>query len=201
MKLYCSKTSPYARKVRVVVEELQLGPQVEEVLIDPYDPPPEFLAANPLSKIPTLITDKGEALPGSDLIIDYLDARHHGLRPLPRGTRRWTTLRRHKIADGIIDAAVATQQEKRRPESIIYHSFLDRQAAAIHRGLELLSLEAGALSRDDKPGIAEITTAVALAYLDFRMPYIEWRKSHEVLDQWFAEFARRPSMINTQPPG
>ncbi|MGV2481592.1 UNVERIFIED_CONTAM: glutathione S-transferase family protein, partial [Salmonella enterica subsp. enterica serovar Weltevreden] len=64
-----------------------------------------------------------------------------------------------------------------------------------------LSLEAGALGRDDKPGIAEITTAVALAYLDFRMPYIEWRKSHEALDQWFAEFARRPSMVNTQPPG
>ncbi|MGH8429110.1 MAG: glutathione S-transferase family protein, partial [Solimonas sp.] len=133
MKLYCSKTSPYSRKVRVALEELRLSEQVEEVMTDPFAPTPEFLAANPLSRIPTLVTDKGEALPDSDLIIEYLDAKYHGLAPLPRGTKRWTARRRQKIAQGIIDAAVATLLEKRRPESIIYHAFLDRQAQAIER--------------------------------------------------------------------
>ncbi|HSW13306.1 MAG TPA: glutathione S-transferase family protein [Solimonas sp.] len=200
MKLYCSKTSPYSRKVRVALEELRLAEQVEEVITDPFAPTPEFLAANPLSRIPTLITDKGEALPDSDLIIEYLDAKYHGLAPLPRGTKRWTARRRQKIAQGIIDAAVATLLEKRRPESIIYHAFLDRQAAAIRRSLELLALEAHTLVLDEKPSVVEITAGVALAYLDFRMPYLEWRKDHEVLDKWFAEFARRPSMVKTQPP-
>lgn len=200
MKLYCSKTSPYSRKVRVAIEELRLSEQVEEVMTDPFAPPPEFLAANPLSRIPTLITDKGEALPDSNLIIEYLDAKYHGLAPLPRGTKRWTAHRRQKIAEGIIDAAVATVLEKRRPESIIYHGFLDRQVAAIERSLELLNLEANTLLVDEKPSVVEITTGVGLAYLDFRMPYLEWRKRHEALDRWFAEFARRPSMVKTQPP-
>jgi len=200
MKLYCSKTSPYSRKVRVAIEELRLSEQVEEVMTDPFAPPPEFLAANPLSRIPTLITEKGEALPDSDLIIEYLDAKYHGLAPLPRGTKRWTARRRQKIAQGVIDAAVATLLEKRRPESIIYHAFLDRQVAAIRRALELLELEAHTLTIEEKPSIVEITTGVALAYLDFRMPYLEWRKEFAALDKWFSEFARRPSMVKTQPP-
>ncbi len=200
MKLYCSRTSPYSRKVRVVIEELRLSEQVEEIETDPYSPPPELLAANPLSRIPTLITDKGEALPDSDLIIEYLDAKYHGLAPLPRGTKRWTARRRQRIAQGVIDAAVATMQEKRRPESIVYHSFLDRQIAAIRRSLELLNLEAHTLLKDEKPSVVEITAGVGLAYLDFRMPYLEWRKEFEALDRWFSEFARRPSMVKTQPP-
>ncbi|AXQ29057.1 glutathione S-transferase family protein [Solimonas sp. K1W22B-7] len=200
MKLYCSRISPYSRKVRVAIEELRLSEQVEEIETEPNSPPPEFLAANPLARVPTLITDKGEALPDSDLIIEYLDAKYHGLAPLPRGTKRWTARRRQKIAQGVIDAAVATVQEKRRPESIVYHAYLDRQLAAIRRSLELLNLEANTLLLDEKPSVVEITTGVGLAYLDFRMPYLEWRKEFAALDRWFGEFARRPSMVKTQPP-
>jgi glutathione S-transferase len=200
MKLYCSLTSPYSRKVRVVVEELELGDQIEEVMTDPFNPPPEFLAANPLSKIPTLISDHGEALPDSNLIVDYLQARGRPLAALPRGTQRWAALRRRQLAEGIMDAAVASVLEKRRPEGIIYSGYLDRQAARIRRAVESLSLETSSLSLRDV-GVIEITAAVALAYLDFRMPYLEWRKGHEALAQWHEAFAQRPSMLKTQPAG
>ncbi|MGH8456488.1 MAG: glutathione S-transferase N-terminal domain-containing protein [Stenotrophobium sp.] len=199
MKLYCSSTSPFARKVRVVADELGLGDLIEEVMTDPFNPAPEFLAANPLSKIPTLVTEKGEALPDSKLIVEYLQTRSHSLVSLPRGSRRWATLRRGQVAEGIMDAAVATQLEKRRPESIIYPSFLDRQREIILRSLDVLTLELDALSLN-MPGIVEITTAVGLAYLDFRLPYLEWRKQHEALSAWQNEFAQRPSMVKTQPP-
>src|SRR5687768_4097426 len=115
MKLYTSKTSPYSRRVRVVIEELALAEQVEEILADPFAPPPELLVANPLSKIPTLVSERGEQIPDSALIIEYLTARRHGLAPLPRGSKRWHVLRRAQVALGIIDAAVATVLEKRRP--------------------------------------------------------------------------------------
>jgi glutathione S-transferase len=199
MKLYCSKTSPYSRKVRVVVEELKLTERVEEVLVDPFNPPAELLAANPLSKIPTLTTDHGEALPDSSLIIEYLQTLGNALPALPRGTQRWAALRRLQLAEGIIDAAVATVFEKRRPEGIIYTAFLDRQAERIRRSLEALDLEAMTLSQQDA-GLVEITTGVALAYLDFRMPYLEWRKFAPALASWHDVFALRPSMQNTQPP-
>ncbi|MGB0217902.1 MAG: glutathione S-transferase family protein [Sinimarinibacterium flocculans] len=199
MRLYCSPTSPYSRKVRVALLEQGIGESVELVMTDPFDPPPELLAANPMSKIPTLVTDRGEALPDSNLILEYLQARHGGLAPLPRGRRRWAALRLQRIAEGVIDAAVATVYERRRPESIVYIPFLDRQALAIRRAIELLELENGALSRDEV-GVLEITAAVALSYLDFRLPYVEWRHTGVALCEWHAQFAQRPSMIETAPP-
>lgn len=199
MKLYCSKTSPYARKVRVVAHELGLSDLIEEIHCDPFEPSPELLAANPLSRIPTLITEKGESLPDSSLIIEYLHTRGRGLTALPRGSRRWAALRRQQVAEGVIDAAFATVIEKRRPEGIRHVAFLDRQAEVIRRSIAVLDLEAGELSNDGA-GIVEVTTAVALAYLDLRMPYIEWRKAHEPLQRWCTGFALRPSMVATAPP-
>lgn len=199
MKLYCSKTSPYSRKVRVALAELGLDSVTDEVIEDPFNPTPEFMGANPLSRIPTLVTEKGESLPDSTLILEYLQSRAHGLLPLPRGSKRWATQRRQIIAEGIINAAVATVLEKRRPESIVYTQFLDRQAATIRRCVELLNVDADVLSRTT-PGALEITVGVALAYLDFRMPYIEWRRNHDALVAWYELFAARPSMLNTAPP-
>jgi len=199
MKLYCSHTSPYARKVRVAIEELGLGDQVEEVIVDPFSPPAEFLAINPLSKIPALVTERGEALPDSRLILDYLMHRKPGLTALPRGAKRWDLLRRIQIADGLIDAAVAIRLEKRRPESIHYTPWVDRQTATLRRTLDILNAEAGLLALQS-PGVCEITAGVGLAYLDFRLPYLEWRKERTALADWYTVFAQRPSMQKTQPP-
>lgn len=199
MKLYCSKTSPYARKVRVVAHELGLSDLIEEIICDPFEASPELLAANPLSRIPTLVTERGEALPDSTLIIEYLQTRGRGLTALPRGSRRWSALRRAQVAEGVIDAAFATVIEKRRPEGIRHVAFLDRKADVIRRSIAVLDLEAAELS-SEAPSVVEITTGVALAYLDLRLPYIEWRKGHEPLDRWFTAFAQRPSMLATEPP-
>jgi len=199
MKLFCSKTSPYARKVRVAIEELGLADQVEEAIVDPFAPPPDLLAANPLSRIPTLVSDRGEALPDSALILDYLQSRKSGLATLARGAKRWEVLRRTQIADGVIDAAVAIRMEKRRPESIHYIPFLDRQTAIIHRALDQLDADAGLLALQT-PGVCEITAGVALGYLDFRLPYLEWRKNRDALANWYTVFAQRPSMQKTAPP-
>lgn len=199
MKLYCSLTSPYVRRVRVVVDELGLSDQVDEIIVDAFNPPAEMLVANPLARIPTLISERGEALPDSRLIIDYLQARGRPLSALPRGSQRWAALRRLQLAEGIIDAAVATVLEKRRPEGIIYTAHLDRQSQRIKRAVAALNGEASALSLRSV-SIVEITAGVALGYLDFRMPYLEWHRGHEGLAQWFESFAHRPSMKKTQPP-
>ena len=199
MRLFCSRTSPYARKVRVAIEELGLADQVEEATVDPFAPPPDMLAANPLSKVPTLVTDRDEALPDSKLILDYLMHRKTGLATLPRGAKRWEIARRTQIADGVIDCAVSIRMEKRRPESIHYIPVLDRQTAIIHRALDVLSADAGLLALQT-PGVCEITCGVALGYLDFRLPYLEWRKNRAPLATWYTVFSQRPSMQKTQPP-
>ncbi|WP_020648365.1 glutathione S-transferase family protein [Solimonas variicoloris] len=198
MRLYRNLASPYTRRVRAVIEELGLGEQIEEIDVDPYNPPAEFLKINPLSKVPVLITEQGEALPDSNLIMSYLFTRGHGLAALPSGARRWGALRRQYLAEGIIDAAVASTNEKRRPEGIIYQVFLDRQIVAMRRAIDQLDAEAAELS-PETPTTVEITVGCALGYLDFRMPYIEWRKNHDALAAWYAQFSERPSMQKTAP--
>ena len=60
MKLYYSNTSPYSRKVRLVIAEKGLGDQVEGILINPFNHDnADFSAANPLGKIPVLVLDNG----------------------------------------------------------------------------------------------------------------------------------------------
>ena len=60
--------------------------------------------------------------------------------------------------------------------------------------------EGGALVRalaDQREGR---TTAVALGYIDFRMPEQGWRPARPRLAAWFEAFAKRPSMAATKPP-
>ena len=200
MRLYASKTSPYARRVRVVVLELGLQDLVEEVATEPFDPSADFLAANPLCKVPVLVTEKGERLPDSSLIVEYLLTRGRGLASLPRGAQRWALLRHQQLGEGIMDASVATQLEKRRPPEFLYQPWLDRQATAINRALDALEAEAADLLLADSVRTVEVTIGSALAYLDFRLPQLEWRSGRERLAAWYFAFAQRPSMLATQPP-
>lgn len=200
MRLYYSPTSPYSRKVRVALIEMGLAEQVEMIKADPFAPSEEFLATNPLSRVPALHTDDNGALLDSTLIIDYLQARHPGhLRALPEDDRRWPLLRQQYLAEGILDAAVATRLERRRPEGIIYLPFLDRQHEVILRSLSELEPVADTLS-SDRLGALELTLACALDYLDFRLPYLHWDEKFPALKQWQARIAQRPSLQETQPP-
>jgi glutathione S-transferase len=198
MRLYRSLVSPYSRRVRAVIDELGLSEQIDEVEIDPYNAGADFFAINPLSKVPVLITEQGEALPDSNLIISYLFTRGHGMAALPSGAKRWAALRRQYLAEGIIDAAVASTNEKRRPEGIIYQVFLDRQVVAIQRAIAKLDEEVAELNQE-APTTVEITVGCALGYLDLRMAYLEWRKGHDALAAWYAQFSERPSMQKTTP--
>lgn len=200
MKLYSSRTSPFARKVRVLIHELGLQEQIEELFVDPFAADSELLAVNPLSKIPALAVRADLLIPDSKLIADYLLKYKPGVLSPPRGRQRWEQLQRSYLAEGVIEAAVATVLEKRRPESIIYTAFLDRQRDNILRTLAVLEAQSSKLVTNGDTWLAEIGTGVALAYLDFRMPYLEWREQFPALGDWFRAYAQRSSMRLTQPP-
>ncbi len=198
MKLFSSKTSPFARKVRVVIHELELDGLVEEIATDTGADDPDFLAANPLAQIPALITEKGESLPGSDLIIEYLQTRGGTLTSLPRGSARWPQLRRRNLAEGILDAAVSMLLESRRPAGEQSPAWIARKNQAVLRSLDVLELEAGQLLTEI-PSVVEVGVGCALGYLDFRFTALDWRSSRPVLTAWYAVFAERASMVKTTP--
>lgn len=201
MKLFYAAQSPFARKARIVIRELAL-PGIEEIAVNPFETPAPLLAANPLSKVPTLVMDDGSALYDSQVICEYLASLGSQPAFLPAsGSARWIVLRRHALADGLLDAAFNIACETlRRPEHERSADWIRRWLTAIERGLD--ALESEIPSFGSGVTLAHVVTASLLTYLDLRLSaQLDWRLRCPALARWHAEFSTRPSLLATVPPG
>ncbi|WP_320176536.1 glutathione S-transferase [Roseovarius pacificus] len=199
MKLISSGTSPFVRKVHVLLHETGQYDDLEIAPIptSPFDTAPEVASANPLGKIPALIRDEGPTLYDSRVICRFLDDRaQSGLYP---ESRLWETLTLEATADGIMEAAILMLYEHRlRPAEAVLESWVDAQWDKIERAVE--ALNARWISHLRGPlDMGQIAVGCALAYLDFRHDARGWRKGNDALDDWFALFSQRDSMKATQP--
>jgi glutathione S-transferase len=194
--LFYTAPSPYARKVRVIAREKGLMGQITEVIDPPFENSPTLLAANPLGKIPALTRPDGPALIDSVVIAEYLD--HLGGEPLflPRNSARWDVLRGAALAHGLIDAAVNIRIETGlRDGAVPNATWMARWRNAIVRTLDVLEAEGG-LDAVDYP---MLNLAVGLAYLDFRVPDLDWRTGHAACAACLDLWAARPSFLETKP--
>jgi glutathione S-transferase len=198
MELYYSITSPYARKVQVLIIEKGLVDRVKLTLTNPFAVNEQLQRVNPLNKIPALVLDDGSSLYDSPVICEYLDSLHPHLPTiLPTGTARFKVLRQQAIADGIMDAAIATVMETRRTDAEQSKSWLARWETAIIASLNVLETEI--LTCPDQIDIGQIAIGCALGYLDFRLGALNWRLDRVNLEKWFDLFATRASMQQTIP--
>jgi glutathione S-transferase len=199
MKLFYSPTSPYVRKVRIAAIELGLEEQIDLIVTNPWENPPELADANPLGKVPALLTSNNEILFDSPVICEYLDSLNSEVALFPAsGEARWDALREQALADGILDAAVMIRYDSLRPEAEQYSDMRIRQINVIRRALISLCSE---MTRLIGPvTIGQIAVACALGYLDFRLPEEDWHKLHPKLDCWYASWMERESMQVTMPP-
>lgn len=203
MKLIGSNTSPYARKVRIVMAEKKLD--YNFVLEDVWSDQTTIKDTNPLGKIPCLIMEGGEALFDSRVIVEYLDT----LSPVgklipPVGRERAEVKTWEALADGVMDAALLARMEavwSKRTEAQRSQAWIDRQLGKIGASLEAMSKGLG-----DKPfctgihlSLADIAVGCALAYLDFRFPQIGWRNDHPSLVRLLEKLEQRPSFAETRP--
>jgi glutathione S-transferase len=196
VKLFHSPTSPYARKVMACAIEREIDRQIELLPTNPHVSPPVLLAANPLSKVPCLITDDGMALFDSPVICEFLDTIDN-VQPMvpPSGGPRWRALRFQAMADGILDAAVGRRMEQAKPQEAARAAWMARQQAAIERTI-------AALERDPPhrvPDVGSLAVACALGYLDFRFAAEPWRERHPALAAWFDAIATTPGLARTVP--
>ena len=200
MKLYYSPTSPFVRKINAFAIETGLDNQIEWIRTNPWQAEDILTAENPLSQVPTLITDDGMVLYDSSVICEYLDSLNSGPKLFPEsGPARWPALRQQSLADGIIDAAVACRYEVvMRPEDKQWPPWIEGQMRKVRGGLDALENEhrdlTGALS------IGQIAVACALGWLEIRLNE-NWRTQRPALSDWFDGFSLRPSMQATVPPG
>lgn len=198
MKLYYSSTSPYVRKVNVCAIELGLDEKLERIITNPWEMDKELLADNPLSKVPTLITDDGMVLYDSPVICEYLDSMvgAHTLFP-PEGNERWLALRIQALGDGILDAAVLRFLENKRPAAQQSSEWDEIQRNTIARALDYL--QSNVNEWGEHVTIGQIAVACALGYLDFRFAEEDWREALPGLEKWYVAFVNRPSMQATLP--
>lgn len=201
MKLFASLTSPYARKVRVMLAEKRID--YDLIPTDVNDPNSELLNYNPLGKVPCLVLDDGTALFDSPVIMEYLDSVTPVGRLIPEPTRQRVQVKRWEaIGDGILDAAVAIVLEKRRPENMRNLEWIQRQSGKIERALKSMSLDLGEDHFCAGPSftMADIVAGCSLFYLDFRFPDVQWRKDYPNLHKLTEKLMKRKSFQESAPP-
>lgn len=196
MKLRWSPTSPFVRKVVVLMKEKGIEGLIEKEKSNPLNADDRAATPNPLGRIPCLITEDGEAIFDSPVIMEYLDVTCDGPQMLPvSGPARWTALRREAQADGMLDSMVHCFVESlKKPE---------RQSAGIvahHKSIVRNGIAAFETEADSFAGLIDVGTisaAVALAFADHTFPDEDWRADNPTLAAWFDEFAKRPSMTES----
>ena len=196
MKLFYSPTSPFVRKVMACAITRGIDGLIETVCTNPSESPPALLSANPLSKVPALLTEDGLALFDSPVICEYLDSVGDAAAMFPdHGALRWRALKQQATGDGILDAAVGRRGEIAKPKEAAREAWMARQRAAVDRALDALEADPPHRSVD----IGTITVACALGYLDFRFAPEPWRPRCQRLAAWFEDFSVNPGIARTVP--
>ncbi len=197
MKLMTSQTSPFGRKVVACAIAREIDSQIEIIPTNPHESPASLVAANPLSKIPCLITSDGLALFDSPVICEFLDTVGDALPLFPRAgsAARWHAIKLQAIADGILDAGVLRRGEQTHKQDERRASQVARMTAAIERSLDLLETEPPGPAVD----IGSLSIAVALGYLDFRYGAEPWRTGRPRLAAWYETLEKLPALARTIP--
>lgn len=199
MQLIMSPTSPYARKVRVVLLEKSLP--FESVVDIPWNPDTQVPDFNPLGKVPVLHLQDGTVLYDSRVIVQFLEQQHPQPALLPQGMARIRALRIEALADGIIDAAVAIFLERKRTPAMQDAAWIARQEHKVGRGLlaaeSELSLHGWCV--DGGFGLADIALGCALGYIDLRLG-LSWREAHPRVANLLERLNQRPAFAETALP-
>jgi len=206
MKLIGSLSSPYVRKVRVVMAEKKLDYQL--VLEDVWASD-AIMKMNPLGKVPCLVMEGQDSITGavfdSRVIVEYVDTLSPVGKLIPERGRERTEVRAWEaLADGVMDAAILVRLEQTwagRPDEQRCPAWIDRQMGKVLAAVAAMNQGLGdrAWCSGSHFSLADIAVGCALGYLDFRFPAIDWRADHANLQRHYDKLAARQSFIDTAP--
>jgi glutathione S-transferase len=201
MKLIGSVTSPYVRKVRVVLAEKKLDYVFE--LENVWSSDTRIAASNPLGKVPCLVMEDGSTMYDSRVIAEYLDTLTPVCKLLPANSRDRANVKVWEaLADGVGDAAVLAFLERTwRPGEHQSQAWIERQMAKVRGGLAVMSENLG-----EQPfcmgihyTLADVAVGCTLGWLAFRFPDIDWRGDYPNLARLFDKLSERVSFKDTVP--
>ena len=197
MILIMSLTSPYARKVRIVIAEKNIG--VDE--IDHHASDRKAGDHNPLGKVPTLILDDGTALFDSPVITEALEALYPTPRLIPEGVRERIAVRRWEaLADGLCDVLIPIVIEERRPVDKRDAAQIERQSTKVRETIALLDrdIDDRTYAHGDGFTLADAAVVSAIGYVALRRP--DFLEPTPRLRGYFERLHGRPSVARTTMP-
>ncbi|AMO23111.1 glutathione S-transferase [Ramlibacter solisilvae] len=204
MKLIGATSSPYVRKVRIVMAEKRLD--YEFVLEDVWAADTTIAQSNPLGKVPCLVMEGGEALFDSRVIVEYLDTLSPVGKLIPAmGRERAEVKTWEALADGVLDASILARLEANwagRQKAQRSQAWIDRQLSKVDASLKAMSQGLGEktfCAAGKQLSLADIAVGCALGYLDFRFPDIDWRHDYPNLGRLQERLMQRPSFADTRP--
>ena len=202
MKLAFTPASPFARKVRVAAIELGLIDRIEffPASVVPGIPNDEYAKINPQKKLPALITDDGDIIIDSYVIVEYLDELAGGGKLIPAsGRARWQVKSDHSLLQATLDSMLLCRYERMvRPQGLQWQAWSDDHWSRAWRTMARFEERPDVLSRP--LDIVQIALACVLGYADFRFTDCGWRKAYPNLDAFNARMLERPSIKISVPP-
>jgi glutathione S-transferase len=199
MKLHGDLLSPFVRMSLVTAHEVGLAAKVQQVVtrVNPTTINTDLTALSPVGKVPVLVTDHNHPLYDSRVIIEYLCHVSGNKTLIPDdGVKRFRVLTLLALGQAIAEAGVAWRYETAvRPQGLQWREWMERQTIRVNAEFDDLETT---WSKD----LAEVTAgslsvAVALSYLDFRIPDWSWRPGRPKLEAFHQAFSARPSMQAT----
>lgn len=206
MKILYTPMAGLVHRVEIVARELGIYDQITWEKAMPYERPEHLTDQNPLSKVPTLITDDGVALFPGMVIYEYLELVA-GPKLYPTDpARRWPAMQLLSLGEGLWDVTVQWNNERKRPVNEQSPEQRERFLATIHRVLDRLEELAPTWGADFH--IGHIAVAGCYCFYDFRrgrdletnefgsvMP--DFYEGRPNLSAWLAEVRQRPSFAAT----
>ncbi|NRP85087.1 putative GST-like protein YibF [Ensifer adhaerens] len=185
MRLLCSSTSPFSSKVRMAARHL--GIELEEIRVDTNAGPALLVDNNPLGKIPTLLTDDGEAIFDSRAIMHYFDRQEGGLYPSKKGKRTEAEVL-EALCDGTMECLLSIVYERRLREPEKQHQpWIDRQWTKASRALAHLDAEPPKIGKKLHAG--HFALAALIGYLQLRFEG-QWEADYAELINWASKFEK-----------
>lgn len=201
MKLIGTLTSPYVRKVRIVMAEKKLDYAFELENVWALDS--TIQASNPLAKVPCLIMEDGAVIYDSHVIVEYLDTLTPVCKLVPANGRERAEVKCWEaLADGVLDAGVLIFLEKgQRAPELQSAAWIERQMSKILAGLKAMSNGLGetAFCTGIHYSLADVAVGCALGWLNFRFPEIPWRTEYPNLQRLYDKLSERQSFKDTVP--
>jgi glutathione S-transferase len=184
--------SPFARRIRLALARHAI-PFIEKET-NVFEPKPEFLEANPLALVPVLELSDGTQIPDSSTILDYIDENLAPIYPKDPAARTRARIL-STYAAGIMTCTVSHYLERIR--TLPAEDWLTEQHENIERALKYLNTIWSPLDSITQAGW---DIAVALEYLDLRLPDRARPERYLKLHSVLQEFGKQDVFKKTTPP-